>query len=75
MLRLSPTTRRLAGSALLIALMALPLGASRGQTISIAALVNDEPISAFDVQQRTRFLALTTRAKPSAALRKRRLKR
>ena len=73
MLRLPPITRRLTGAALMIALMGVATAVSHGQTISIAALVNDEPISAFDVQQRTRFLALTTRSKPSEALRKKAL--
>jgi peptidyl-prolyl cis-trans isomerase SurA len=36
----------------------------------IVALVNDEPISAYDVSQRLRFLVMTSGKKPSAALRK-----
>jgi peptidyl-prolyl cis-trans isomerase SurA len=35
----------------------------------IVVLVNDTPISAYDVEQRTRFLALTRNQKPSDALR------
>jgi peptidyl-prolyl cis-trans isomerase SurA len=36
----------------------------------IVVLVNDTPISAFDISQRTRLLSVTTRQKPSDALRK-----
>lgn len=36
----------------------------------IMVLVNETPISAFDIAQRTRFIAVTTRQKPSAALQK-----
>ena len=33
-------------------------------------LVNDDPISAYDIEQRERFLAITTQEKPSPALKK-----
>lgn len=36
----------------------------------IVVLVNDDPISAYDIEQRERFLAVTTREKPSAELKK-----
>ncbi len=36
----------------------------------IVALVNDEPISRYDVEQRMRFIALTTKQQPSKALEK-----
>ena len=37
---------------------------------SIVVLVNDDPISAYDIEQRERFLAITTHEDPSAALKK-----
>jgi peptidyl-prolyl cis-trans isomerase SurA len=37
---------------------------------SIAVLVNDDPISGYDIEQRERFLAVTTQEQPSAALKK-----
>lgn len=37
---------------------------------SIAVLVNDDPITAYDIEQRQRFLAVTTQEQPSAALKK-----
>jgi peptidyl-prolyl cis-trans isomerase SurA len=37
---------------------------------SIVVLVNDDPISAYDIEQRERFLAITTHEEPSAALKK-----
>jgi peptidyl-prolyl cis-trans isomerase SurA len=36
----------------------------------IVVLVNDDPISAYDIEQRERFLAMTTQEKPSPALKK-----
>ncbi len=37
---------------------------------AIAVLVNDDPISGYDIEQRERFLAITTQEKPSPALKK-----
>lgn len=37
---------------------------------SIAVIVNDDPISAYDIEQRERFLAITTQEQPSPALKK-----
>jgi peptidyl-prolyl cis-trans isomerase SurA len=40
------------------------------QEVSIKILVNDDPISDYDIDQRERFLAITTQQKPSPALKK-----
>lgn len=58
--------------ALLAALCAAPGLVSRAlaQSQSVAAVVNDEAISTFDVQQRMRLLRVATRAAENAALRK-----
>jgi peptidyl-prolyl cis-trans isomerase SurA len=40
------------------------------QEISIKVLVNDAPISDYDIDQRERFLAITTQREPSPALKK-----
>lgn len=40
------------------------------QEVSITVLVNDDPISDYDIEQRERFLAITTHEEPSAALKK-----
>lgn len=40
---------------------------------SIVALVNDEPISAFDVEQRMRFVSVTTKEEMNGALKKKAL--
>ncbi|ODS02569.1 hypothetical protein AUC71_14665 [Methyloceanibacter marginalis] len=48
-------------------LAALP---GRAQEVSIKILVNDEPISDYDIAQRERFLALTTKEQPSPELKK-----
>jgi peptidyl-prolyl cis-trans isomerase SurA len=40
------------------------------QEVTIVVLVNDEPISGYDIEQRERFLAITTKREPSAALKK-----
>ena len=37
---------------------------------SIAVLVNDDPITSYDIEQRQRFLAVTTHEEPSPALKK-----
>jgi peptidyl-prolyl cis-trans isomerase SurA len=40
------------------------------QEVSIKILVNDDPISDYDIDQRERFLAITTQKQPSPALKK-----
>jgi peptidyl-prolyl cis-trans isomerase SurA len=47
-------------------------GANLGiaQEVSIKVLVNDDPISDYDIDQRERFLAITTQQQPSADLKK-----
>jgi peptidyl-prolyl cis-trans isomerase SurA len=40
------------------------------QEVSIKVLVNDDPISDYDIDQRERFLAITTQQQPSPALKK-----
>lgn len=49
-------------------LAAWPLTAQADQKIAI--LVNETPISAYDIDQRTRLMAVTTRQKPSEELKK-----
>jgi peptidyl-prolyl cis-trans isomerase SurA len=53
-------------AALLLALF-LVGSANRGtaQEVSIKVLVNDDPISDYDIDQRTRFLAITAQSQPS----------
>jgi peptidyl-prolyl cis-trans isomerase SurA len=53
-------------------LIALPRGPERAaaQEVSIKVLVNDDPISDYDIEQRERFLGITTQAQPSADLKK-----
>jgi peptidyl-prolyl cis-trans isomerase SurA len=48
--------------------IACPVQAQTEQ--SIAVLVNDDPISTYDIEQRERFLAVTTHETPSAELKK-----
>ena len=50
---------------------ALPASAAiagAAQEVSIKVLVNDDPISDYDIDQRERFLAITTQQQPSPAL-------
>ena len=47
-----------------------PLPASAQSEQSIVMLVNDDPISAYDIEQRTRFLAITSQQQPNDELRK-----
>jgi peptidyl-prolyl cis-trans isomerase SurA len=57
--------------ALLLALSLLAIATpGTSQEASIKILVNDDPISDYDIDQRERFLALTTRQEPSPALKK-----
>jgi peptidyl-prolyl cis-trans isomerase SurA len=48
--------------------MCLPAAAQSEQ--SIVVLVNDDPITLYDVEQRQRFLAVTTQAQPGPVLKK-----
>ena len=59
-------------SAALLLLAALLGGILPGlaQEVSIKVLVNDDPISDYDIDQRERFLAITTQQQPSPALKK-----
>jgi peptidyl-prolyl cis-trans isomerase SurA len=56
----------------IVALMANVLAAlpASAQEVSIKILVNDDPISDYDIAQRERFLALTTKQQPSPELKK-----
>ena len=56
-------------AALLLALF-LVGGANRGtaQEVSIKVLINDDPLSDYDIDQRTRFLAITEQSQPSPEL-------
>jgi peptidyl-prolyl cis-trans isomerase SurA len=57
-------------AALLIAILVGGIAAVIAQEVSIKILVNDEPISDYDIDQRERFLAITTQQQPSPALKK-----
>ena len=57
--------------ALLLAVSLIGSGAPGvAQEVSIKVLVNDNPISDYDIDQRERFLAITTKQEPSPALKK-----
>lgn len=43
---------------------------AQAQTEQIVVLVNDDPITLYDIEQRQRFLAVTTQEQPSPALKK-----
>jgi len=70
-IRISPARIRTWHLLALLALACLcaPPAHAQGE-LSIVALVNDEPISAYDVMQRLRFVSVTTRKKPTEAMRK-----
>jgi len=55
---------------LLGAVLATGATIALAQEVSIKVLVNDSPISDYDIDQRERFLAITTQQEPSAALKK-----
>ena len=57
-------------AALLVAVIALGHGPAHAQELSIKVLVNDDPISDYDIDQRERFLAVTTQTKPGPELKK-----
>ena len=56
--------------AVLAGLIGLPCIAQAQTEQSIVVLVNDDPITLYDVEQRQRFLAVTTQEQPSPALKK-----
>ena len=56
--------------ALLVAIGVLGSSFALAQEVAIKVLVNDEPISDYDISQRERFLALTTQKQPSPELKK-----
>jgi peptidyl-prolyl cis-trans isomerase SurA len=60
----------LLGAVLLVVLLAVAATIGEAQEISIVVLVNDDPISDYDVDQRERFLAITTQQQPSPELKK-----
>src|SRR5262245_28929180 len=70
--RYGPGARYRSGSVamLLIAFLIGGVAAVIAQEVSIKILVNDEPISDYDIDQRERFLAITTQQQPSSALKK-----
>jgi peptidyl-prolyl cis-trans isomerase SurA len=57
-------------AALLVAIGLLGSSFALAQEVAIKVLVNDEPISDYDISQRERFLALTTQKQPSPELKK-----
>jgi peptidyl-prolyl cis-trans isomerase SurA len=57
-------------AALLIVTLVGGIAAVIAQEVSIKILVNDEPISDYDIDQRERFLAITTQTQPSPSLKK-----
>lgn len=62
-----------AGQVAALLLLAALLGGilpGLAQEVSIKILVNDDPISDYDIDQRERFLAITTQQQPSPALKK-----
>jgi peptidyl-prolyl cis-trans isomerase SurA len=65
--------RGVGGSLAALLLLAAVLGGilpGLAQEVSIKVLVNDDPISDYDIDQRERFLAITTQQQPSPALKK-----
>ncbi len=55
---------------LLVVLLDVAATIGEAQEVSIVVLVNDDPISDYDVDQRERFLAITTQQQPSPELKK-----
>ena len=60
----------LIGALLLLAALLGGILPGLAQEVSIKVLVNDDPISDYDIDQRERFLAITTQQQPSPALKK-----
>ncbi len=57
-------------AAILVTVIVLGSGLALTQEMSIKILVNDNPISDYDIDQRQRFLAITTQEKPGPELKK-----
>ncbi len=55
---------------MLVVVGLLDSGLALAQEVTIKVLVNDDPISDYDINQRERFLALTSQQQPSPALKK-----
>jgi peptidyl-prolyl cis-trans isomerase SurA len=55
---------------LLVVFLIVTATIGTAQEVSIVVLVNDDPISDYDVDQRERFLAITTQQQPSPELKK-----
>ena len=53
-----------------VTVAALGAGIALAQEVSIKVLVNDDPISDYDISQRERFLAITTQEEPGPELKK-----
>src|SRR6202521_4790328 len=72
--RTGPGARLLRAGLIAALMLAVVLigGANPGtaQEVAIKILVNDDPISDYDIDQRERFLAITTHEEPSAVLKK-----
>ncbi|MEM8644386.1 MAG: SurA N-terminal domain-containing protein [Pseudomonadota bacterium] len=60
-------TDRLLTAALVVLMLMVACGA-KAQDVSIKILVNDDPISDYDIAQRARFLQLTAKEQPGPAL-------
>ena len=58
----------LLAAALLLLCLIGGIGPGAAQEVSIKVLVNDDPISDYDIDQRTRFLAITTQQEPNRCL-------
>jgi peptidyl-prolyl cis-trans isomerase SurA len=58
------------GALLLVVSLIGATAPGAAQEVSIKILVNDDPISDYDIDQRERFLAITTQQQPSPALKK-----
>ena len=56
--------------AVLVSLFGIAAPAWAQAEQSIVVLVNDDPITVYDIEQRQRFLAVTTQEQPSPALKK-----
>lgn len=61
---------RLLAATIALLILAAPLLSLQAAEQKIAILVNETPISAYDISQRTKLMAVTTRQKPSEALKK-----
>lgn len=57
-------------AAALLAVCGFGAGLGLAQEVSIKVLVNDDPISDYDIDQRERFLAITTQTQPGPELKK-----